>query len=172
MRRNAVVYLCRAFSFPHHKKRTMTINDMQDQLMADFQGFRNNEEIAAYLQEAGRELPGMDSGSRNDHHLVTGWPYPLWLQASCNNGRVWFRAHSSHPLTRALTHLLIKVLNGQSPRDIANADIYFIQETRLLRQLAPELSTQWPVIVKKMKSLAVFYQLELLQRGSFDYCLS
>lgn len=150
----------------------MTINDMQDQLLADFQGCRNNEELTVWLKEAGDSLPATDSGSRNDHHLVKGWPFPLWLQASCNNGKVWFRAYSSHPLTRALTHLLIKVLNGQTPREIANADIYFIQETRLLRQIAPELSTQWPYIVKKMKSLAVFYQLELLQRGSFGYCLS
>lgn len=39
--------------------------------------------------------------------------------------------------------LLIKVLNGPTPREIANADIYFIQKTRLSRQIAPELSTQW-----------------------------
>lgn len=155
-------YLCKA----------MTINEMQDLLMADLQDLGNNEELMAYLVETSRELPGMDSSYRNDHYLVKGWTAPLWLQATCNNGRVWFRAYSNDLLTRAVTHLLIKVLNGQTPREIANADIYFIQETRLLRRLAPELSAHWPAIVKKMKSHAVFFQLELLQRGIYDYCPS
>ncbi|MET6995932.1 SufE family protein [Chitinophaga defluvii] len=149
--------------------QNMTINDIQDNLITEFSIHQDNNALEQHLVQLGNQLPLMSADYKHDYYRIKDWPFPLWLKAELQKDRVWFRADSEDPLTRALVSMLIKILGGHSPKEIADADLYFISETGLLRRLIPDHASKWLSILRRMKSFAVSYQLQLLQQESYQY---
>lgn len=148
---------------------SMTINDIQDRLIATYSLHKDNNALEQHIIELGDQLPLMPADYKHDYYKVKDWPFPLWLKAELQKDTVWFRADSDDALTRALVSMLIKTLGGHTPKEIADADLYFINETGLLRRLIPDHAAKWLSILRRMKSFAVSYQLQLLQQATYQF---
>ena len=55
--------------------------------------------------------------------------------------------------------MLVRVLDGQSPRDILDTDLYFIDRIGLHDHLSPTRSNGLVAMVKKIRSYALAYTM-------------
>ena len=73
------------------------------------------------------------------------------------DGRVYYRADSDAVITKGLIALLIRVLSGQKPEEIAAADMGFVDKIGMKQHLSPNRSNGLQAMIKYMKNYAEKY---------------
>ena len=135
----------------------MTINEIQDGIIEDFSVFEDWMDKYAYLIELGGELPAFDEAHRTDSNLIKGCQSKVWFNAEFIDGKIVFTADSDAIITKGIASLLIKVMSNQTPEDILNADLYFIEKIGLTQHLSPTRSNGLLSMVKQIKIYALAY---------------
>ena len=135
----------------------MTINEIQDGIIEDFSVFDDWMDKYAYLIELGGELPAFDEAHRTDSNLIKGCQSKVWFNAEYVDGKIIFTADSDAIITKGIASLLIKVMSNQTPQDILNADLYFIDKIGLTQHLSPTRSNGLLSMVKQIKIYALAY---------------
>ena len=69
-----------------------------------------------------------------------------------------FTADSDALITKGIIALLIQVLSGHTPSEIANADLYFIDRIGLKEHLSPTRSNGLLSMVKQIRMYALAYE--------------
>ena len=133
----------------------MTINEIQDELIDDFAFFEDWMAKYEYLIQLGKELPIIDDRYKTDEYLIKGCQSKVWLHAEYQNGEVIFTADSDAIITKGLVGLMIKVLSEHSPEEIANSELYFIDQIGLKEHLSPTRANGLLSMVKQMKLYAM-----------------
>ncbi len=133
----------------------MTINEIQDQIIEDFSYYEDWMEKYEHIIQLGKELPLIAEQYKTEDNLIKGCQSRVWLHADYKNGKIQFTADSDAIITKGLIGLMINVLNDQSPKDIAQADIYFIDKIGLKSHLSPTRSNGLLSMLKQMKMYAV-----------------
>lgn len=133
----------------------MTINDIQDELIADFSFFEDWMSKYEYIIQLGKELPLIDDQYKTDPYLIKGCQSKVWLHADYRDGLIHFTADSDAIITKGLVSLMVKVLSGHSPEAIAASDLYFIDQIGLKEHLSPTRANGLLSMVKQMKMYAV-----------------
>ena len=82
----------------------------------------------------------------------------MWVHANYENGVITFEADSDAIIVKGIISLLIRVLSGQTPDDILNADLYFIDEIGLKEHLSPTRSNGLLAMVKQIKMYALAFK--------------
>ncbi|MCB0630617.1 MAG: SufE family protein [Saprospiraceae bacterium] len=129
----------------------MTINEIQDEIISEFSFFDDWMDKYEYIIELGKDLPLIDEQYKTEGHLIKGCQSLVWLHAEEEDGVVKFTADSDAIITKGLIALMIRVLSGQSPKDIAEADLYFINKIGLQEHLSPTRANGLLSMVKQMK---------------------
>ena len=135
----------------------MTINEIQDGIIEDFSVFEDWMDKYAYLIELGGELPAFDEAHRTDSNLIKGCQSKVWFNAEFVDGKIVFTADSDAIITKGIASLLIKVMSNQTPEDILNADLYFIEKIGLTQHSSPTRSNGLLSMVKQIKIYALAY---------------
>ena len=78
----------------------------------------------------------------------------MWLHAEFEKGLVSFYADSEAIITKGIIALLIRVLNNQTPQNILDAKLNFINEIGLTNHLSPTRANGLLEMVKQMKAYA------------------
>ncbi|WP_028298073.1 SufE family protein [Olivibacter sitiensis] len=136
----------------------MTINEIQDELIADFAFFEDWMEKYEYIIQLGKELPLIEESKKSDDLLIKGCQSRVWLLAEEKDGRIYFTADSDAIITKGLVSLMVKVLSGQLAEDIATADLYFIDKIGLKDHLSPTRANGLLAMVKQMRLFALALQ--------------
>ena len=68
-----------------------------------------------------------------------------------------FTADSDAIIVKGIISMLIDVLSGQTPQDILDADLYFIDKIGLAEHLSPTRSNGLLSMVKKIKAYALAF---------------
>jgi len=136
----------------------MTINEQQDAIIEEFGFFSDWTEKYEHIIQMGKDLPLIDEKYKVDENLIRGCQSRVWLHADYSDGKVWFTADSDALITKGLVSMMIRVLSGQAPKDIANADIYFIEEIGLKSHLSLTRSNGLLSMLKQMKMYGVALQ--------------
>ena len=113
-----------------------SIEQIQDEIIENFNVFDNWVEKYEYLIDLGKELPKIDDEQMVDSNLIKGCQSRVWLNATKLNGKIIFTADSDAIMTKGIIALLINVLSNQSADDISNSDLYFINKIGLNEQLS------------------------------------
>jgi cysteine desulfuration protein SufE len=79
------------------------------------------------------------------------------------DGRIYFTADSDALITKGLVAMVVKVLSGHTPKEIAEADVYFVDRIGLRSHLSPTRSNGLLSMLKQMKIYAVAFQAQSLQ---------
>ena len=128
----------------------MTIKEIQDSIVEEFSMFDDWMDRYSMLIEMGKDCPIIDAQYRNDNYLINGCQSRVWLHAEMKDGKVYFSADSDAVITKGIINLLIKVLSGQTPKDIVEADMSFLDEIGLKEHLSPTRSNGLLSMVKQM----------------------
>lgn len=135
----------------------MTIQEIQDTIIDEFACYDEWLDKYAYIIELGKECPVIDEKDKTDANLIRGCQSRVWLSCTHADGLLWFRADSDAVITKGIITLLIRVLNGQKPKDILDADLHFIEEIGLKEHLSPTRSNGLASMVKQIKMYALAF---------------
>lgn len=141
----------------------MTINKLQDELIEEFAFFTDWMEKYELIIQMGKELPVMDEIYKTEDNLIRGCQSKVWLHPEYADGKVLFTADSDAIITKGLIAMIVRVLCGHTPKEIAEADIYFIDRIGLRNHLSPTRSNGLLNMLKQMKLYAVAFQAQSLQ---------
>ena len=133
----------------------MTINEQQDQIIEEFSFYDDWMEKYEHIIQLGKELPLIDERYKTEDHLIKGCQSRVWLHADYKDGKIGFSADSDAIITKGLVGLMIAVLSNHTPKEIATADIYFIDKIGLRSHLSPTRSNGLLSMLKQMKLYAV-----------------
>ncbi len=135
----------------------MTIKALQDEMISDFSVMENWMDKYEYIIQLGKELPLIEEQYKTDDHLIKGCQARVWLHTELKNGKLFFTGDSDAVITKGLVSLMIAVLSGHTPQEIAATDIYFIDAIGLRNHQSPTRSNGLLSMLKQMKLYAVAY---------------
>ena len=138
----------------------MTIKEKEQQIIDEFANFDEWLDKYAYLIDLGKECPAIDEKDKTEANLIKGCQSRVWLSCEERDGRLWFRADSDAVITRGIITLLIRALDGHTPKEILDADLAFIEAIGLKEHLSPTLSHGLTSMVKQMKMYALAYSMK------------
>ncbi len=130
---------------------------IQEQIIEDFELFDEWLDKYNYLIELSSELPKIDEAHRTPEHLIEGCQSRVWIDAELQDGLIYFHADSDAIITKGIISLLIKVMNGRTPQEVVDCDLYFIDAIGLSENLSPTRSNGLLSMVKQMKLYAVAF---------------
>lgn len=133
----------------------MTINEIQDELIEDFAFYHDWMEKYEYIIQLGKEVPLIQDHYKTDDYIIKGCQSKVWLYPKLEEGKVFFTADSDAIITKGLVSLMVKVLSGHTPEEIATADLYFIDQIGLKEHLSPTRANGLLSMVKQMKLYAI-----------------
>ena len=136
----------------------MTINEQQDEVIEEFEGFSDWMDKYQMLIDLGNDLEPLDAKYKTEQNLIDGCQSRVWLQADYVDGQIVFTADSDALITKGIIALLIQVLSGHTPSEIANADLYFIDRIGLKEHLSPTRSNGLLSMVKQICMYALAYE--------------
>ena len=134
-----------------------TINDIQDEIIEEFEGFTDWLDRYALIIDMGNAVPPLDEQYKTPDNLIDGCQSRVWLQADYVDGKLNFTAESDALIVKGIVALLIRVLSGHTPQEILDADLYFIEEIGLKEHLSPTRSNGLLAMVKQMRVYALAF---------------
>lgn len=138
-----------------------TLNEIQDQIIEEFEMFTDWMDKYNYLIELSKDLPIVDTKYKTNEYVINGCQSKVWLMAEIEDGKIVFKADSDAIITKGIIALLIRVLSNRAPEDVMNADLYFIDVIGLRQNLSPTRSNGLLSMVKQMKYYALAYHTKL-----------
>ena len=138
----------------------MTINEAQDEVIAEVEDFTDWMDKYQMLIDLGNDLDELDPKYKNDSNLIDGCQSRVWLQCDYVDGKLVFSADSDALITKGIIALLIKVLSGHTPQEILDADLYFIDKIGLRQHLSPTRSNGLLAMVRQIKDYALAYKVK------------
>lgn len=137
----------------------MTINEIQNGIIEEFQDFTEWMDRYAYIIELGGALPQLDESLKTPENLIEGCQSRVWIHASLDeDGRIHYKADSDALIVKGIVALLLRVLSGHKPDEILNTDLYFIEKTGLSTHLSPTRSNGLVSMVKQMHDYALAFK--------------
>ena len=140
----------------------MTINELQDEVIEEFSEFTDWMDKYQMLIDLGNELEPLDEQYKTESNLIDGCQSRVWLQCDEKDGRLIFTADSDALIVKGIIALLIRVVSNHTPKEIIDADLYFIDRIGLREHLSPTRANGLLAMTKQMKMYAVVYKSKLL----------
>lgn len=135
-----------------------TINELQDEVIAEFSDFDDWMDKYQLLIDLGNEQSPLDEQYKTTQNLIEGCQSRVWLQADLIDGKVIFQAESDALIVKGIVSLLIKVVSGHTPDEILNTELYFIEKIGLKEHLSPTRSNGLLAMVKQMRMYALAFK--------------
>ena len=136
-----------------------TIDELQNEVIEQFADFDDWMDRYQLLIDLGNDLEPLDEQYKIEQNLIDGCLSRVWLQCDERDGKLWFSAESDALIVKGIIALLIHVLSGQTPQDILDADLYFIERIGLSEHLSPTRSNGLLAMVKQIKAYALAYSV-------------
>lgn len=136
----------------------MTINELQDEIIAEFADFDDWMDRYQMLIDMGNDLETLPDEQKTEENLIDGCQSRVWLSCDERDGLLFFTADSDALIVKGIIALLIRVLSGQKASDILDADLYFIDEIGLKEHLSPTRSNGLLAMIKQIRMYALAYK--------------
>ena len=137
----------------------MTIEEISNSIIDEFASFDEWLDKYAYIIELGKDCPVIEEKDKTENNLIKGCQSRVWLSCEHHDGKLWFKADSDAVITKGIISLLIRSLNGQTPKDILDAYLHFIDVIGLKEHLSPTRSNGLTAMVKQMKMYALAFSI-------------
>lgn len=136
----------------------MAVTDsVQEEIIEEFSAFDEWLDRYEVLIGLGNELPAIDPTHRDERHLIEGCQSRVWVDAKLEEGRIYYSADSDAIITKGIIALLIRVLNGRTPQEVLDTDLYFIDRIGLSENLSPTRANGLAAMIKQMKLYALAF---------------
>jgi cysteine desulfuration protein SufE len=135
----------------------MSVKEKESEIVEEFAMFEDWDAKYEYIIDLGKELPLIDPKYKTDDFKIKGCQSQVWLHASNENGKIRFTADSDAIITKGIIALLVRVFDNESPEEIAQTDLQFINDIGLAQHLSPTRSNGLLSMIKQMKLYAVAF---------------
>ena len=132
----------------------MTINEIQDEIINEFSSLEDGFEKYKHIVDMGKSLKPIKKEYRTEEYLINGCQSEVWIRGELNDNKIYFTSDSDSLITKGIIALLLRVLNDQSPEDIINNELYFIDRIGLSSNLSPARGNGLYSVVNSIKSFA------------------
>ncbi|MCM1300600.1 MAG: SufE family protein [Alistipes senegalensis] len=134
------------------------MDKIQEEIIEEFAVFDDWLDKYDYLIGLADTLPAIDPSHRTEQYLIQGCQSRVWVDARMDDdGKVRYAADSDAIITKGIIALLIRVLNGRTPREILDTELYFIDAIGLSANLSPTRSNGLAAMVKQMRLYALAF---------------
>ncbi|MFP4041980.1 MAG: SufE family protein, partial [Bacteroidales bacterium] len=113
----------------------MTLDEKQQEIIEEFSMFDDWMDKYNYLIELSKDLPEMSPDKKVPENLIEGCQSKVWLDAEIEGDKLVFQADSDAIITKGIIALLIRVLSERTPKEIKDANLYFIDKIGLKENL-------------------------------------
>ena len=147
----------------------MSINEIQDEIIEEFSVLDDWMDKYQLLIDLGNEQAPLDEQYKTESNLIDGCQSRVWLQADLVEMRnedgemgnvIHFSAESDALIVKGIVSLLIRVLSDHTPKEILDADLYFIDEIGLKEHLSPTRSNGLLAMIKQIRSYALAFAMK------------
>ena len=136
----------------------MTIKEIQDEIIDEFALFDEWMDKYEHIIDLGKELPIIETQFKTEDNLIKGCQSRVWLHAALTDGNIIFSADSDAIITKGIIALMIRVFSNHTPKEIADSDLFFIDQIGLKEHLSPTRSNGLVSMVKQIKMYSIAYQ--------------
>lgn len=137
----------------------MTIDEKQDEIIAEFSEIPEWLDRYAYIIDLARDLPVIDEKLKTPAHKIEGCQSSVWIDARLDDdGKVYYTADADALIVKGIIAMILDVLNGHTPREILDAKLYFIDEIGLSENLSPTRSNGVLAMLKQIRLYATAFQ--------------
>lgn len=136
----------------------MNLQEKQEKIIDEFSPFDDWMDRYQYLVELGNGLESLPESDKTDQNLIQGCQSRVWLTAEYKDGRIIYHGESDAIIVKGIVSLLVNVLSGNTPEEIINSDLHFIDHIGLKEHLSPTRSNGLLAMVKQMKLYALAYK--------------
>lgn len=133
------------------------IAQIEAELLDEFSLFGDWMEKYEYIIDMGKTLPSLPESEKTEENLVRGCQSQVWLTAEMEKNLLIFKADSDAIITKGLIAMLVRVLSHQTPQDILDADLQFMEQIGIREHLSPTRANGLNAMVKKMKIYAAAF---------------
>ena len=114
-----------------------SLQEAQAEVVDDFSMYDEWLDKYEYLIDLGRRLEAFPEDLKTEDRLIKGCQSRVWLDATVEDVKLYFRADSDAIITKGIISLLIGVYSGRTAREIADDDFSFIERLGLRENLSP-----------------------------------
>ena len=132
-------------------------DQIQEEIIEEFSVFDDWLDKYDYLIGLSDSLPAIAPEHRTGQYLIEGCQSRVWIDARTDGGRIFFTADSDARITKGIIALLIRVLNGRTPQEVLDTDLYFIDAIGLTANLSPTRANGLAAMVRQMRLYALAY---------------
>jgi cysteine desulfuration protein SufE len=133
----------------------MSIQEKQQEIIDEFIVFDDWMDKYEYIIDLGKELPRIAEDKKTPDRIIEGCQSRVWLDSEFLDNKLVFSADADAIITKGIIALLIRVLNNESPENIASANLFFIDEIGLKEHLSPTRANGLLSMVNRMKMDAI-----------------
>jgi cysteine desulfuration protein SufE len=139
----------------------MTINEIQDEIIEEFEGFDDWMDKYQMLIDLGNDLEPLPKQYKTEQNLIDGCQSRVWVQcdlvpaAEGDAPVMHLQADSDALIVKGIVALLLRVLNDHTPQEILDADLYFIERIGLREHLSPTRSNGLLAMVRQIRAYAI-----------------
>lgn len=107
-----------------------------------------------YLVEMTAFMAKLDEVEKTEVNRVSGCQSHVWLVSEYTDGQVRVRAFSDSLLIRGILALILFLVNGRTPLEVAAWEMRLIEATALKEQLASDRFKGMQAVVARIKEFA------------------
>ena len=141
-------------------EEVMTINEIQDEIIEEFEGFDDWMDKYQMLIDLGNDLEPLPEQYKTEQNLIDGCQSRVWVQCDMQDGVMHLQADSDALIVKGIVALLLRVLSDHTPQEILSADLYFIERIGLREHLSPTRSNGLLAMVRRIREYASEYSNE------------
>lgn len=134
-----------------------TIKERQEVLVEEFEFFDEWMDKYNHIIEMGKSLDTLPEEKKNDDLLVQGCQSKVWLHAEKSGDNVLFQADADAIIAKGIVAMLIDVFDNQPAKEVAVADLGFLEEIGLKDHLSPTRANGLMSMIKQMKFYALAF---------------
>lgn len=140
----------------------MSIDNIQNEIIEEFNFLDDWVDRYELIIDYGKNLPTLPEADKTDNNLIDGCQSKVWLTAELDRSNpdkpiVIFHGDSDALLVRGIVALLIRVLSGHTPKEIVDANLFFIDKIGLQEHLSPTRNNGVVAMLKQMRLFALAY---------------
>jgi len=136
----------------------MTIQESQNEIIEEFALFDEWMDKYEHIIELGKDLPIINEQHKVEENLIKGCQSRVWLHGELTGNKIIFSADSDAIITKGIIALVIRVFSNQTGKDIAQSNLFFIDQVGLQEHLSPTRSNGLLAMVKQIKMYSIAFQ--------------
>jgi cysteine desulfuration protein SufE len=135
----------------------MSIKEIQNEIVDEFSMFDDWEERYQYMIDLGKSLPKIKDEFKTETNIIKGCQSKVWLHGEQIDNKIVFTADSDAILTKGIIAILIRTFSHQSPKEILDANLDFIDQIGLKEHLSATRANGLVSMIKNIKMYALAY---------------